>query len=150
MGTRYVFQRAGVDAATIRRNSHRLGKPIVKGTVNSRQVATAANVALDAVSLGLDYQKFRKNRYGRGPAFTTAATYAGVGLGSAAVASRATKAMHLKGKTGFAATLAIGAGTSFAGNKVISSRVERHFDPKNRKRAKVRTGPAVQRPRRKR
>lgn len=87
-------------------------------------------LALDAAAAGYDYRRMRKNHYGRGGAFATAATYAGVGS-AVAYGTRNMKFTH---------ALAVGVPAGMVANHFVSGKVEKHFDPKNRRHGTKRSG----------
>lgn len=79
--------------------------------------------ALDVAIAGYDYRRMRKNHYGRGGAFATAATYAGVGS-AITYGTRNMKFTH---------ALAVGVPVGMVANHFVSGKVEKHFNPKNRR-----------------
>lgn len=97
-----------------------------RALTKNQKLRTGASIGIDAGFAALDYKNFRKDGYGKGGAFATAATYAGVGAASAV----ATKGIR-KWYYAIPANIAVAA----AGNYVISRRVEKHFNPRNRPKA---------------
>lgn len=87
----------------------------------SPQHKQAIGLTISAINSAQKYSSLRKNHYGKGASFATAATYAGVGLSSEFLTHNI-KNNWVAGGT----TLALG----IAGNKVISERVEKALAPK--------------------
>jgi hypothetical protein len=97
--------------------------------ITRRNALTAASIGLDVGFAGLDYKHYRKNHYGRGGAFATAATYAGVGTASA-LATHGIRKAYIRIPAGIA--------LSAVSNRLISRRVEKHFSPRGRVRVAAR------------